>query len=81
MAAPLNTAKSTVDLSAPGVKGSRIRRNPPPKVKELSLAEIRERQLRHSIAGIVVMTLALTIVLWGVASFAGWTPREYTLRF
>ena len=31
MAAPLNTAKATVDLAAPGVEGSRIRRNPPPE--------------------------------------------------
>ena len=81
MAAPLNTAKSTVDLSAPGVKGSRNRRNPPPAVKELSLAEIRERQTRHAIVGIAVMTLALCLLLWGAASIAGWTPRDYTLRF
>jgi hypothetical protein len=82
MASPLPTAgKATVDLSAPGVKGSRIRRNPPPVVRELSLAEIRARDLRHSIVGILIFTLALTVILWGAASIAGWTPAQYTLRF
>jgi len=82
MASPLPAAgKATVDLSAPGVKGSRIRRDPPPVVKELSLAEIRARDLRHSIAGIVIFTLALVVITWGVMSVAGWTPRQYTLRF
>ena len=80
MAAPLNTAKATVDLSAPGVKGSRIRRNPPPAVKELSLAEVRERQLRHAIVGIVALTIALAIITWGVMSVAGWTPRTYVWK-
>lgn len=82
MARPLSTAaKPSVDLSAPGVKGSRIRRDPPPVVKELSLAELRARDLRHSIVGIIAFTLALTIILWGAASVAGWTPAQYTLRF
>ena len=81
MAAPLSTAKSTVDLSAPGVKGSRIRRDPPAKVKEISLAERNERDARAAIVGIVLFTLAVVAILMGVASVTGWTPRAYTLRF
>ena len=33
MAAPLKTGKQTVNLASSGVKVSRIRRDPPPKVK------------------------------------------------
>ena len=81
MAAPLSSSKATVDLKAPGVKGSRIRRDPPHRQKEISLAERNERDLRAAIFGIVLFTLAVVAILIGVASMTGWTPRAYTLRF
>ena len=77
MASPLPTAKQSVNLSSPGVRGSRIRRDPPPKVKEgppIDPAEVDRRAVMLGIAGI---TLVLALILVGIASYNGWSPRSY----
>ena len=64
MAAPLNTAKATVDLGAPGKRGSRIRRDPPAKArKEMTIAERDERDRRATLLGIAAYTLGMVVVL------------------
>ena len=80
MAAPLKSAKQSVDLARPVVRVSRIRRNPPPVVKELSLEDIRERDRRNAIVGVIVFALAIFVILIGFSAAAGWTPRQYTLN-
>ena len=80
MAAPLNTTKQTVDLAAPGSRGSRIRRDPPPKPKkELTLRERDARDTRIVVVGIVSFTLAMFVILVGVSSYLGWSPRQYVI--
>lgn len=80
MAAPLTTAKATVDLAAPGVRVSRIRRDPPPKPKkQLSLAERDERDRRTVVLGIARFTLAMVTVLMALSHFAGWSPRQVVI--
>ena len=60
MAAPLTTAKATVDLATSGVRVSRIRRDPPSKPKkELSLKERDERDRQTVILGIAGFTLLM----------------------
>ena len=81
MARPLQTRKQTVDLAAPGVRVSRIRREPPAKVKEVPIRDREERDRLVVIAGVVVFACALVAVLVGVASAWGWSPAQYSLHF
>ncbi len=78
MAAPLPTAKQSVDLGAPGKVGSRIRRDPPPVVKEISLAEQRDRDTRAAFVGVIVFALAIFVIILGLGAIGGWTPSKYT---
>ena len=83
MAAPLETGKQTVNLAPKGVPGSRIRRDPPPSEKTAKALEIRdpeERDRQAVIIGILAFAIALVVIIAGVSSVAGWTPREYTFR-
>ena len=80
MAQPLNSAKQTVDLSAPGSRGSRIRREPPPKVKEIPIRDREERERLVVILGVVAFACALAALLVGIASAAGWSPSAYDVH-
>ncbi len=75
MAAPLKTAKQSVNLGSPGVAGSRIRRDPPPKVKEIAIRDPEERDRQDVIIGIMIFTLALFVIMLAFAAWSGWTPR------
>lgn len=77
MARPLPTAKQTVDLAAGGgVKVSRIRRDPPPKIKEVTVAEQAIDDTRTVVIGIAAFALALFVITLAVATYLGWSPRE-----
>jgi hypothetical protein len=79
MASPLQTGKQSVNLAAGEVRVSRIRRDPPPAVKEIVVRDPEERDARMVIIGVVVFALALFVIAIGFSSFAGWTPRQYTV--
>jgi hypothetical protein len=80
MAAPLPSRKNTVDLTARGVRVSRIRRDPPPKpVKELTREQIRARELRAMVIGITALTFSLLVVFWQLAQLSGWQPAPITI--
>ena len=82
MAAPLPTAKKTVDLAASrGVRVSRIRRDPPPTVKEkvITRAELRRREAWMLAIGITAMAIALFVVLIAVSRWAGWSLTDYEI--
>ena len=87
MASPLPTAKQSVSLassSAPGSKsvgGSKIRRDPPPVAKEIAVTDPDQRDARTVVIGILSFTIALTIIMVAVASYSGWSPRQYTAYF
>ena len=80
MASPLPTNKKTVDLATPVPRVSRIRRDPPPPVKKVSTADIKEREARTIVIGIGIFALALFIILIGFSNIAGWSPRQYTIH-
>ena len=81
MANPLKSAKQTVDLAEPEVRVSRIRRDPPPaKLKQISIDERNERDQRNALIGIAAFTMALMVIIFAIAVWAGWTPRAYTLH-
>ena len=81
MASPLKAGKKTVDLAEPAVRVSRIRRDPPPKLKQISIEERNERDIRMGVIGILLFTIALIVILIGFSSWAGWSPRQYTVYF
>jgi hypothetical protein len=79
MARSLPTRKSSVDLAAPAVRVSRIRRDPPPPVKQLSAADIKDQDARSVTVGIVTMGLAIFALLVGIANASGWSPTQYSI--
>ena len=80
MARPLQTGKKSVDLAPSGPRVSRIRRDPPPAVKELVVRDPNERDTRMVVIGVVVFALALFVILIGFASAYGWSPSEYVIH-
>lgn len=65
-------------MAASGARVSRIRRDPPPKVKEVSLEERNERDARMVVIGVLTFTLAMLVIGLALASYSGWSPRQYT---
>ena len=80
MASPLHMRKKSIDLAAPAAGVSRIRRDPPPRVKEVTVAEITERDARDLVIGIVTVALALFVILIGLSNAAGWSPSQVVIR-
>jgi len=79
MARPNPTGKQSVNLAPSGVKVSRIRRDPPPAVKE-KIVDLKERERWEVAVGVLAFTLALFVIMLGFGSYSGWSPREYTLE-
>ena len=81
MASPFQRSKQAVDLAAPAVRVSRIRRDPPPPPpKVITAAEVREREGWAIAIGIAVLALALIVILMAVNNAAGWSPSQYSLN-
>jgi hypothetical protein len=80
MARPLPTAKQSVNLTTPAVRGSRIRRDPPPIDKEVPLRDPEEYERRMVVIGIAVFTAALIAVLIGFSSIGSWSPRQHVIH-
>jgi len=80
MASPLQTGKQSVDLGSPDARPSRIRRDPPPVVKELVIRDRDERDARIVVIGVVTFALALFIIVIGFTGVAGWSPSQYTIQ-
>ena len=81
MAAPLKSAKATVNLASGEVKVSRIRRDPPPKpVREMTLRERNERDMRIAVVGILAFAFVTFALLMAIGHFTGWSPRDVVIR-
>jgi len=79
MATPLQTGKQSVNLASP-VRGSRIRRDPPPAAPQIIVRDPEERETRTVIIGVVSFALAFVIILIGFSSAYGWSPSQYTIH-
>ena len=80
MASPLKSAKPTINLAAKGVRVSKIRRDPPPKVKQLSIEDRDDRDRRMAAVGIIAFALAILVIVLAFGSWSGWSPSQYTVE-
>jgi hypothetical protein len=80
MASPLKTAKQSVNLASGEVRVSRIRRDPPPVVKEKAPVDPEERDRRDVVIGILAFALALFVILIAFSAYTGQSPREYIIQ-
>lgn len=80
MARPLSTAKQSVNLATPVVRGSRIRRDPPPVAKEAPLRDPEDYERRMMVIGIAAFTLSLIAILIGFSSLGGWNLRQHVIH-
>ena len=80
MARALKAGKQSVDLAAPEVRVSKIRRDPPPKLKEIPIRARDERDRWDVAIGVMAFTLAILVVLLAIAHYSGWSPRQYTVE-
>lgn len=81
MAKPLKSAKQTVDLAGGGnVRVSKIRRDPPPKARQLSIEDRDERDRRLAAIGVVAFAIAIVLILVGFASYRGWSPSQVVVE-
>jgi hypothetical protein len=80
MASPSKTGKKSVNLATSAPRVSRIRRDPPPKVKEKEVdLDVVDR--RDVIIGVLAFALAIFVIILAFGSRpSGWTPQEYTLE-
>ena len=79
MAAPLPTGKKSVNLAVP-VRGSRIRRDPPPVVKKTIERDPDERDIRAGVIGVIAFALAIAVITIAFSSGIGWSPSQYTVH-
>jgi hypothetical protein len=80
MASPLPTGKQPVNLASDGPRVSRIRRDPPPAARK-TLVPDREIVDKRAVAiGIGAFALAILVLILVLGDWAGWSPRDHTVR-
>ena len=79
MASPLQTGKKSVKLDAP-VRGSRIRRDPPPVAKKVAERDPEEDEQWNVIVGVVAFALVIFVIVLAFGSFSGRSASEYTIE-
>jgi hypothetical protein len=80
MAGSLDTNKKSVNLASAGPRVSRIRRDPPPVVKEkiVDQADLDEWTV---LVGVVSFALALVVIIFGFANIQSGASKERTIEF
>ena len=79
MAHPTPTAKQSVNLASAGPRVSRIRRDPPPVVKE-KVVDLEEQDQWTVVVGVLAFALAIFVIVLAFGSYSAWSPREYTIE-
>ena len=79
MASPLQTGKKSVNLRAP-VRGSRIRRDPPPIVKKVEVKDPEERDTQTVVIGVIGFALAIFLIAIGFSSSNGLSMGDKTIH-
>ena len=79
MAQPLHTGKQSVDLASAGPRVSRIRRDPPPAVKE-TIVKLEESDETTVVVGVLLFALAIFFLVLAFGIYSAWSPSEYTIE-
>jgi hypothetical protein len=79
MAQPLHSGKQAVDLASAGPRVSRIRRDPPPAVKQ-TIVELEESDQTIVVVGVLVFALAIFVLVLAFGIYSTWSPSEYTIE-
>lgn len=80
MASPLKSGKQPVSLAAGAPRVSKIRRDPPPAVRQTVVPDRDETDRRAAAVGIIVFALAVLVAVVGLGSWAGWSPSQYEIH-
>lgn len=80
MASPLKTGKQSVDLASAAPRVSKIRRDPSPAVKEIVVRDREGRDQWDVVVGVLTFALAIFVIIIAFASYAGWSPTQYTIE-
>ena len=80
MASPLQTRKQAVDLGSTAPRVSKIRHDPPPKVKQIEIRDPKELERQDVVIGVLAFAFAIFVIVIAGASYNGWSPKEYTVR-
>jgi hypothetical protein len=79
MTRPSPTGKKSVNLASPGVRVSRIRRDPPPVVKE-KFVDLKEREQWDVTIGVLAFALAIFVIILAFGGYSGRSPVQYTVE-
>ncbi len=79
MAQPLDAAKQSVNLASAGTRGSRIRRDPAPLVKQ-KVVDPAERDQWTVLVGVVTFALAFVIIIFAFGSTSFRPSEEHTIE-
>ncbi len=84
MAQPLHSGKHPVDLATDvgsrGPRVSKIRRDPPPAVKEIEFRDRAESDETIVVVGVLAFALAIFFLILAFGIYSSWSPSEYTLE-
>ena len=71
MTRPQPSGKQSVNLASPPMRVSRIRRDPPPRVKEVTVEEVKDHDRRNAVIGVLAFALAIFIITLGFSDYFG----------
>ena len=80
MASPLKAGKQSVDLASGEVRVSRIRRDPPPKLKEIAVRDRNGGDRWAAAIGILAFALAILVLIIAFGSYSDRSLRDYTVE-
>jgi hypothetical protein len=72
--------KPTVELQPGAPRPSRIRRDPAKTAKQTVVPDRDERDRAVVVIGVITFALALAVLAVAIASYAGWSPSQYSMR-
>ncbi len=79
MASPIHSGKQSVDLASAGPRVSRIRRDPPPAVKE-TLVQLEESDQTIVVVGVLAFAMAIFFLVLAFGVYSAWSPSAYTIE-
>jgi hypothetical protein len=83
MAQPLHSGKRPVNLASDGKSSaprvSRIRRDPPPAVKQ-TLVEFEESDETTVVVGVLLFALAIFVLILAFGIYSARSPSQYTIE-